>query len=666
MADAVPTPLRRDDKLGDEVAMGALDDTYGGDYTDGGESGFVVPAVLDVQETKQLGPTDEEARQLAAHGKKSYKRKYAKEKIKYELRVRECNELFQEEAQIRKLAKRLREQNDQLLEMLADLNETAHLDQWQRYNLDLPANQGPALDELYRLPDSGDRQLPPGLNPSERSHAEDTLRRCKEQLHAGAITPATCREIERDILTGDLYRPRRYFALLREQIRQRLPGFPAARERLTLAAQDPNDISKSFGYLAAMQEGTYLAELDQKAGCEDEREDESHRVGDASLSVSEGDKDIKRVPGKLEEAEVDAEDGAATATAGTTVTTLSATSSKALAADLAREREEAIRNPMSVFNWFRRDPNWSGLSLINKEGRKQLDEEAECGLPLPGAAALTRESATDRAREDQEAPHERGPASRLRDRVRDRERARPRERYRERDIDREDDKDVGLPASTPLAAVRTPYSRESKSRASLQTAALVRQFEEFDDDPDYYIDDGHVGEVGDSGHGHERSNYGNNSVSAHSTSTRGGGKRRRDEDAGYRPKGGGGGRPGRRRREEGTGSGKSGRRGGRKSALGVASSVGSVTSAKATEATALRDAPTVSTLNMARGAIDTLEPVTAEAAIAAGRGAESSLRAATMPDLVPAAPMERSIRLEDIARSNDALRDVTMQGLGDT
>ncbi|KAI5301946.1 hypothetical protein KEM56_001194, partial [Ascosphaera pollenicola] len=362
----------------------------------------------------RLGPTDAEARELLAHGKKSYKRKYAKEKIKYELAMRDCNELFKEEAQIRDLAKRLREQNDQLLEILADLNGTVYIDASQRYNLDLPVNEGPALDDLYSLPEENSR-LHADLG-SSREVAEEALQKCKDDLRAQKVSPAACREIERDILMGDLYRPKRFYAVLRERMKACIPGYPPHQR-----AADANDVDLSLGFLSSAQESAYLEPLDQG----------SCRLLDGPLS------------------------------------------------DLEREREAALRNPMSVFNWFRRDPTWTvpDLALTAKDGKEREKDSSGKGK--------------DRDIESMSNISDKGNSSH----------------------------------ALPPVASRHPAARASKSRASLQAAALAaRQAEDtIDDDAEKAA------------------------VTAPAPTR---GKRKRDDDAGYRPKGGSGARATRKRRDD--------------------------------------------------------------------------------------------------------------------
>lgn len=217
---------------------------------------------------------------------------------------------------------------------------------------------------------------------------------------------------------GDVYRPKRFFAVLRERMKACLPDYPPQRHTI-----DTNDVEYSLGFLNAEQEAAYLEPLDQ-GRC---------RLLDGPLS------------------------------------------------DIEREREAALRNPMSVFNWFRRDPTWSvpDLALGVKDAK-----EREKDIPAKG-----------------------------------------------KDKDAESTSNISekVAASNPLPTVasRHPAARASKSRASLQAAALAAR--QADDILDDEAEPAHV-----------------------TTPAPARGKRKRDEDGVYRPKGGSGSRAARRRRDDTT------------------------------------------------------------------------------------------------------------------
>ncbi|KAF2458531.1 IEC3 subunit of the Ino80 complex, chromatin re-modelling-domain-containing protein [Lineolata rhizophorae] len=81
---------------------------------------------------------------------KSWRKKYRKMRLRFDEKIGESNRLLKEEHKALALARRLQEQNDQLLDILLDLNETAHLP--SRLRLDLagsaPAPAGPASPAL--------------------------------------------------------------------------------------------------------------------------------------------------------------------------------------------------------------------------------------------------------------------------------------------------------------------------------------------------------------------------------------------------------------------------------------------------------------------------------------------------------------------------------------
>ncbi|KMU88228.1 hypothetical protein CIHG_05398 [Coccidioides immitis H538.4] len=69
---------------------------------------------------------------------KSFKRKFAKLKIKFEQAMKEGNSLVKEELRIIDLSRRLKEQNDQLLELLLELNSSIRIPRHLRYSLSIP------------------------------------------------------------------------------------------------------------------------------------------------------------------------------------------------------------------------------------------------------------------------------------------------------------------------------------------------------------------------------------------------------------------------------------------------------------------------------------------------------------------------------------------------
>ncbi|KAK4991781.1 hypothetical protein LTR50_001598 [Elasticomyces elasticus] len=81
---------------------------------------------------------------------KSWRKKYRKLKCNFDEGIRESNSMFREEQKLSALARRIQEQNDQLLDLLLDLNSTVNIPPELRYNLNLdPAPPPPNPQAQY-------------------------------------------------------------------------------------------------------------------------------------------------------------------------------------------------------------------------------------------------------------------------------------------------------------------------------------------------------------------------------------------------------------------------------------------------------------------------------------------------------------------------------------
>ncbi|TKX23720.1 putative IEC3 subunit of the Ino80 complex [Elsinoe australis] len=87
---------------------------------------------------------------------KSWRKKYRKMKTRFDDVMKANSNMFKEEQKLESLAKRLQEQNDQLLDILLDLNSSLELPPELRYNVQYRSNQE---YEGIRDLDSANRQL---------------------------------------------------------------------------------------------------------------------------------------------------------------------------------------------------------------------------------------------------------------------------------------------------------------------------------------------------------------------------------------------------------------------------------------------------------------------------------------------------------------------------
>ncbi|EEH23433.1 hypothetical protein PABG_05644 [Paracoccidioides brasiliensis Pb03] len=220
---------------------------------------------------------------------KSFKRKYAKQKIGFELAMKTSNALFKEELRIRDLSKRLKEQNDQLLEALLELNSSIRVPPELRYNLDLPGSKLPKLHSPE-----------PEHNPQEPCGVEtvrEALRVARERLLAGELKPEQCRRLEQSLIQREEFAPAvQYASLLKvPHTRSSVNGDHPATE---------HDMDSALGFLNPEHENEYCAALDAAAAGEPKPSAEAGKV--SSLAAA------------------------------------------------SKDREIAIRNPVSVINWLRK------------------------------------------------------------------------------------------------------------------------------------------------------------------------------------------------------------------------------------------------------------------------------------------------------------------------
>ncbi|KAI9849094.1 MAG: hypothetical protein M1837_005324 [Sclerophora amabilis] len=89
---------------------------------------------------------------------KSWKKKYRKLRHQFDQRMRESDQLFKEETKATETARRLVEENDQLLDLLLDVNECIRLPPETRFDLQSPTSEPPSLSAVPPLESDGRAQ----------------------------------------------------------------------------------------------------------------------------------------------------------------------------------------------------------------------------------------------------------------------------------------------------------------------------------------------------------------------------------------------------------------------------------------------------------------------------------------------------------------------------
>ncbi|BCR91672.1 uncharacterized protein ACHE_70515S [Aspergillus chevalieri] len=291
---------------------------------------------------------------------RSFKKKYAKLKIKFELGIKESEELVREEMRIEELSKRIQAQNDQLLEVLLEFNDNLHLSPSLRFGLDAP-------DDTPSLP-TPEREFP-AFDDSES--ATVALRSAKADLEAGRIMPDDYRDLEDAVKRGRAFAPeKQYTSLLK------VPHTASQAEEEYNAGN--GNTSESLGYFNPDYENEYYLGIDA-------------RLGDGSAALQ-----LERIPKKP--------------------------------APSDRDSEVAVRNPVSVYSWLRREQpsifrdddnasEKSGLRPSNQrsskkaqQARKEEDDEDSASIDTVPAS----NSKNKRKRDDDTGYRPKGGSSRSR------------------------------------------------------------------------------------------------------------------------------------------------------------------------------------------------------------------------------------------------------------
>ncbi|KAJ5967317.1 hypothetical protein N7501_003565 [Penicillium viridicatum] len=177
---------------------------------------------------------------------RSFKKKYAKLKVRFELGTRESESLIREELRIEDLSKRIQEQNDQLLEVLLEFNESLHVSPDVRFDLSMPPD--PPL-----LP-TAEQEIVPLIN--DATLAKQAWKEAKAGLTAGSIDTSAYRIIEDNIKRNKAFAPAQQYSTLSQ-----------THHITTDAVEKPeNDCERQLGYFTPEHETEYYLALDAKLG----------------------------------------------------------------------------------------------------------------------------------------------------------------------------------------------------------------------------------------------------------------------------------------------------------------------------------------------------------------------------------------------------------------
>ncbi|PYI00391.1 hypothetical protein BO78DRAFT_465354 [Aspergillus sclerotiicarbonarius CBS 121057] len=181
---------------------------------------------------------------------RSFKKKFAKLKVKFELQMRESESLIREGLRIEDLSKRIQEQNDQLLEVLLEFNDSLHVSPSLRYDLSTPE------DDSFLPPP--ERDVPKSY--SDPDVASSVLQDAKARLAAGRMSSEAYREVEDDVKRGQAFAPQMQYTSLTK--------FPHSGP-LQPENPDAYNPAQELGFLTPEYETEYCLALDAKLGDEE-------------------------------------------------------------------------------------------------------------------------------------------------------------------------------------------------------------------------------------------------------------------------------------------------------------------------------------------------------------------------------------------------------------
>ncbi|KAL8894255.1 MAG: hypothetical protein Q9192_004477 [Flavoplaca navasiana] len=178
---------------------------------------------------------------------KSYRKKYLKMRHGFKAKMRESNTLFDDEQATVRIANRLQEQNDQLLELLHTCNQSHRIPPPLRYTLS-PTPSPSAVPSLET-----DDPQPPNYPTPHSAHA--ALEEAHQEFSRGEMSPARFREITSQ-LKPYLENPTSLSSILSRVPHTTLESFPAEELPTSILQSD------TLAYLTPSHEETYLNRLD--------------------------------------------------------------------------------------------------------------------------------------------------------------------------------------------------------------------------------------------------------------------------------------------------------------------------------------------------------------------------------------------------------------------
>ncbi|KAL2823509.1 IEC3 subunit of the Ino80 complex, chromatin re-modelling-domain-containing protein [Aspergillus cavernicola] len=200
-------------------------------------------------ETRSVAESLPDADAPTKQSYRSFKKKFAKLKIQFELRMKESDSLTREQLRIEDLSKRIQEQNDQLLEVLLEFNDTVHVPPKFRYHLNVPGDES-----ILPTPH---RELSPAYN--DYASATSLLRNAKDDFTAGNMSADSLQKLEDGFKRGGAFAPG-----LRYTDLTKVPHSSAALNE-QIPAGDAS-LEQNLGFLTPEHETEFCLATDARLG----------------------------------------------------------------------------------------------------------------------------------------------------------------------------------------------------------------------------------------------------------------------------------------------------------------------------------------------------------------------------------------------------------------
>ncbi|KAF2091969.1 hypothetical protein K490DRAFT_10242, partial [Saccharata proteae CBS 121410] len=173
------------------------------------------------------------------------RKKYRKMRMRFDDAMRVSNNYFRDEHKAVLLARRLQEQNDQLMDLLLDLNEEPHIPINLRYDLSAPA---PSQSDVPSLVPDAD---------TDHATTKRKLHEMRDQLAAGTLDAEEFGRLEAELASKLSAVGGKSLAALLEQV----PHTHYSPEQPV-----PEEALDEMNYLSQGHEDEYLAALDNALG----------------------------------------------------------------------------------------------------------------------------------------------------------------------------------------------------------------------------------------------------------------------------------------------------------------------------------------------------------------------------------------------------------------